>query len=163
MPLNKIFPESDEYTELDHLYELKSLQEDLLRDEIDPPQFEAPDWDKRAARDFAEALERDNFKEEMKQRYEERRKMEQKEKEQIKAKVPIWVTRPQKQLLNRFLKRQRPKAKRTVWREIASALYVSGLRTYDEINQMIDLCEQGEVDKDLYFTDILRVEFMKED
>ena len=160
MPLNKIFPESDEYTELDHLYEIEALREELLRDEMPEPE---PEWDEDWTREYNEFIERDDFKEKMKRQEEERRKMEEKETERMKAKVPIWVTRPQKQLLNRFFKKQRPKAERTVWREIASALYVSGIRTYDEINQMIDLCEQGGVDKDLYFTDILRVEFMKED
>ena len=138
MPLNKIFPEPDEYTELDHLYELKSLQEDLLREEIDPPQFEAPDWDKRQARDFAEALKRDN-----------------------KGRVPIWVTRPQKELLNRFFKKQKPRAERAVWRDIANALVVSGIRTSEDIKEMVDLCDQGYINKDLYFTDVLRIELRK--
>ncbi len=152
--LNKIFNQSDEYTELDHLYEIEALREELLRDEIDPPSLTASADDKEWQAMIDEAIERDNYKE-------ERRKMEEKETERMKAKVPIWVTRPQKQLLNRFFKKQKPKAERTVWREIASALYVSKLRTSDEIKEMINLCDQGEVDKDLYFTDVLRMEFSK--
>tara|TARA_B100001996_G_scaffold304930_1_gene245930 strand:+ start:387 stop:869 length:483 start_codon:yes stop_codon:yes gene_type:complete len=158
MPLHFNFSQSDEYTELDHLYEMEALREDLLRDEMPEPE---PEWDDDWTRQYNEAIERDDFKEQMKQRREEERREMNKEKEDMKAKVPIWVTRPQKQLLNRFLKRQRPKAERTVWQEIANALYVSGLRTSDEINQMVDLCEQGGIEKDLYFTDVLRVEFRK--
>ena len=145
--LNKIFNQSDEYTELDHFYEMEALKDELLRDEI-------PDDDEEWLEMMKDAIERDNYKE-------ERRSMNQQETERMKTKVPIWVTRPQKQLLNRFFKKQKPKAERAVWREIASALYVSELRTSDEIKQMVDLCEQGGVDKDLYFTDVLRMEFSK--
>ncbi len=158
--LNKIFNHSDEVTELDHLYEMEALREDLLRDE-DLSYLYAPDDDEEWAEMLRDAIERDDFKEEMKQREKERRKME--ETERMKTNVPIWVTRPQKELLNRFFKKQKPRTERKVWRDIANALVVSGLRTSDEIKEMINLCDQGGVDKDLYFTDVLRIEFSKED
>ena len=151
MPLNKTFPESDEYTELDHLYEVEALKDDLLRDEMPEPE---PEWDENWFRQYKEAIERDDFKE-------ERRKMNKEKTHSMRARVPIWVTRPQKELLNRFFKKQKPRAGREVWRDIANALVVSRLRTSDDIKQMLDLCEQGEINKDLYFTDVLRTEFRK--
>ena len=66
--LNKIFNQSDEYTELDHLYEIEALREELLRDEIDPPSLTASADDKEWQAMIDEAIERDNYKEERRRR-----------------------------------------------------------------------------------------------
>ena len=72
-------------------------------------------------------------------------------------KTSISITKLQKKVLNRFFRRRKP-----LWRDIADSLIESGARSPENIQEIIHLCNEGQLDKDIMFIDLLRTEFNKQ-